>query len=80
MTEAEPFLAQLGEQLTLSIPKKNLVVKSNGFQIETIDPENDALTVIYFFETELGDFSHVELILASPGNPVLAAVPVADNP
>jgi hypothetical protein len=77
--EAEQFLTQLREQLRLSIPKNNLVVMSSGFQINQIDADHHLIEVVYFFDTSLEDFSHVELILSGSGNPLVAPVPVASH-
>lgn len=70
----EPLLTQLGDQLTLSIPQRNQTVESSGFLIK--GREAGDLHALYFFNADVGDFSHVELILAGPGNPALAPVPV----
>lgn len=75
--EAELFLSQLRQQLSLSIPSQNMVVNSTGFQLEKIDRDAQTIDVIYFFEAALEDFSHVELILSGPGNPIFAPVPVS---
>jgi hypothetical protein len=86
-TSFEPFLGQLREQLTLSIPERNLIVTSNGFRLADSDgpdlagqdhltTENHTLEVFYFFNADLEDFSHVELILSGQGNPLFAPVPV----
>lgn len=77
--DVEPFLTYLGQQLTLSIPRHNLVVTSSGFQIENVDTQKRSIEVIYQFEADLKDFSHVELILTGTGNPVFAPVPVAGH-
>lgn len=78
-TNTEPFLTLLEQRLTMSIPQKNLVAGSNGFQIIDIAPQTQSVEVIYFFEVELGNFSHVELMVANPGNPLLATVPVVNQ-
>ncbi len=74
--DLEPFLVYLREQLRLSIPKRNLIVTSSGFRLENSDSENRTLDVLYFFNADLEDFSHVELILSGSGNPLFAPVPV----
>lgn len=74
--ELEPFLIQLREKLLLSIPKRNLVVTSSGFRLENSDSQNRTLEVLYFFNADLEDFDHVELIFSRPGNPLFAPVPV----
>jgi hypothetical protein len=71
-----PFLEQLGQQLSLSIPEQNLVVPSDGFRLEARDDGNSTLNVVYAFNVDLGNFSHVELILSGQGNPMFAPVPV----
>ena len=80
-TSLEPFLGQLREQLTLSIPERNLIVTSDGFRLADSDGpdlagQNLALEVFYFFNADLEDFNHVELILSGQGNPLFAPVPV----
>jgi hypothetical protein len=72
----EPFLVQLRQQLSLSIPKRNLIVTSSGFRLENSNPQNRTLDVHYFFNADLENFNHIELILAQPGNPLFAPVPV----
>jgi hypothetical protein len=74
--EADPFLTQLGAQLTLSIPQNNLTAGSVGHQVESSDPVKQSVTVNYRFNASLGDFSHVELLLTNAGNPIIAPVPV----
>ncbi len=75
-TEPEPFLIQLQKQLSLSIPKRNLIVASSDFRLESTDSQKRSLNVLYFFNADLEDFDHVELILSQPGNPLFAPVPV----
>jgi hypothetical protein len=72
----DPFLAQLREQLTLSIPEQNLVVTSAGYQLADKNPINRTLKVSFTFNADLENQSHVELILAGPGNPIIMPVPV----
>lgn len=72
----EPLLAQLREKLTLSIPERNLVITSTGFKQEETNTNGRALVVIYFFNADLEDFRHVELILSGQGNPLVIPVPV----
>lgn len=78
-TETELFLTELGRQLSMSIPKHNKIIASDGFKITDIDPPAHSVEVIYFFKINLEDFNHVELVLASSGNPIFAPVPVAGN-
>lgn len=73
----EAFLVELGSQISLSIPQKNLTASSTHFQLTHTDPDSAAASVSYFFNARLEDFSHVELILSAGGNPVYAPVPVA---
>ena len=73
----EAFLTQLEQQLKLSIPQHNLVVAGNGYRVDKIDLPAHSVEVVYFFGVDLEDLAHVELILAGPGNPIVAAVPVA---
>jgi hypothetical protein len=75
-TGPEAFLAQLREHLSLSIPKHNLIVTSTGFSLQNSDAQQHTLEVLYFFNVDLEDFSHIELILSRPGNPLFAPVPV----
>ena len=77
--ELEPFLAYLQGQLTLSIPKRNLVITSSGYTLENSNAAEQTLTVTYSFKADLEDFSHVELIIAGVGNPLFAPVPVENN-
>jgi hypothetical protein len=73
----DPFLAQLRHQLTISIPERNLIVTSSDYQLASIDQEAEAtIRVRYTFNVNLEDFAWVELILAGPGNPQFAPVPV----
>jgi hypothetical protein len=72
----EPFLAQLRERLTLSIPERNLIITSSGFRLEERDSKNRTLEVLYFFNADLEDLRYVELILSGQGNPIFAPVPV----
>jgi hypothetical protein len=78
-TETELFLTELGRQLSMSIPKYNMIIASDGFQITNVDSQTHSVEVIYLFKANLEDFSHVELVLASSGNPIFAPVPVAGN-
>jgi hypothetical protein len=78
-TNTEPFLTLLEQRLKMSIPQKNLVSAGNGFQIIDIAPQTQSVEVIYFFDVDLRSFSHVELIIANPGNPLLATVPVVSQ-
>ena len=75
-SNAEPFLLRLREHLSLSIPERNLIVTSTGFRLETHDAQQRSLEVSYLFNADLEEFSHVELILAQPGNPIFVPVPV----
>jgi hypothetical protein len=75
--DAEPFLTQFHQQLTLSIPQHNLIVTSSGFRLESIDSQNYSMEVICSFNADLEDFNHVELILSSMGNPQFVPIPVA---
>jgi len=72
----DPFLTQLRQQLTLSLPRRNLIVTSSGYQGEQVNPETSSLTVVYTFNADLEDFDRAELIFAGPGNPQFAPVPV----
>ena len=72
----EPFLAQLRQQLTLSIPERNLIVTSSGYYLESSDVERITLRVRYSFNADLEDFDHVELIVSGQGNPQFAPLPV----
>ena len=67
---------QLRQQLTLSIPQRNLIVTSGGFEVADSNAINRSLSVSYFFNADLEDFSHVELILSGQGNPVFVPVSV----
>ena len=78
-TELKSFLTRLGQQLTLSIPKQNKIVKSDGFRVEDVDTQNNTVEVVYLFKTDLANFSHVELILSSSGNPLFMPVPVTTD-
>ncbi len=73
---AEPFLAQLQQQLQLSIPRRNLAVTSSDFRLQNSDPQQHQLNVLYFFAADLEDFNQVELIFTQPGNPLFVPVPV----
>jgi hypothetical protein len=77
--DVEPFLAQLRAQLTLSIPKRNLVVPSSGYRLEKSHVAGQTIEVRYNFNADLEDFSYVELIVAGVGNPQFAPVPVERN-
>ena len=77
--EAEPFLAQMRPQLTLSIPKRNLVVTSSGYRLEKSNAAEQTMMVTYNFNADLEDFSHAELIIAGVGNPQFVPVPVERN-
>ena len=76
--DLEPFLKFLQQQLSLSIPRQNLVAPSSDFQLESADLQNYTVDVTYFFEVNLSGYNHVELIIANPGNPIFVAVPVAE--
>jgi len=71
-----PFLTQLREQLTLSIPEQNLVVTSAGYQLIDKNPINRTIKVSYTFNADLENQAYVELIIAGPGNPLVVPVPV----
>ncbi len=73
---AESFLAQLKEKLTLSIPEQNLIITSSGFEFNTPYPDSQTLQISYFFNADLENLDHVEVILAGPGNPLFMPVPV----
>lgn len=75
-TGSDPFLMQLKKQLTLSIPERNLVITSTGFQLNDRDPINRTLKISYFFNTDIETLNHVELILSGPGNPLFMPVAV----
>ncbi len=75
-TNLEPFLAQLRQQLTLSLPNRNLVVTSSGFTLEQGNVAEKTLRVVYSFNANLEDFNSVEVILSGRGNPTIAPVPV----
>jgi len=77
-TRLEPFLEQLRHQLSLGLPRRNLVVTSSGYRLEQSDAQNQEAEVIYFFNADLEDFSHAELVIAGPGNPLFAPVPVEE--
>lgn len=72
----DPFLAQLREQLTLSIPEQNLVVTSAGYQLVDRNPINRTIKVSYTFNADLENQTTIELIIAGPGNPLVVPVPV----
>ena len=73
----DPFLTQLRQQLTFSIPKRNLIVTSSGYQFGSKNLDEKTISVSYFFNADLEDFARVELILRGQGNPQFAPVPVA---
>lgn len=75
----EPFLTQLGQRLALSIPQRNTTIPSDRFHLEHSDAAQRTLEVLYFFQADLEDFAHVELVLSGQGNPAFAPVPVEDN-
>ncbi|MBN1995659.1 MAG: hypothetical protein JW953_23430 [Anaerolineae bacterium] len=75
-TNLEPFLALLQTQLNLSIPERNLVVTSSGFNLIDSDKQKHTLEVQYLYNADLENLSHIELILSGQGNPVFAPVPV----
>ncbi len=77
--DAQAFLTRFGQQLKLSIPQQNLVTASAGFEAQSLSPQTQSIEVIYFFEVDLKELDHVELVLSSPGNPLFAAVPVANK-
>lgn len=72
----EPFLAQLQHQLSLGLPRRNLVVTSSGYRLNQSDSQNQEAEVIYLFKADLEDFSHAELVIAGLGNPLFAPVAV----
>ena len=72
----EPFLAELGQRLSLSIPQRNATAPSNSFRLEQSDADQRTLDILYFFQANLENFSHVELVLSGQGNPAFAPVPV----
>ena len=76
--ELEPFLAQLREQLTLSIPKRNLVVTSSGYRLEISNRDEQIVNVVYLFNADLEEFSHAELIISGVGNPLFSPVPIEE--
>lgn len=75
----EQFLARLRQQLTLSIPKRNLVVTSSGLHLLESSPADRTVKVVYYFNADLEDFAHAELIIAGEGNPLFAPVPVKET-
>lgn len=79
-SEREPFLVQLREQLSLSIPERNLIITSSGFQPASEDAQNQTLDVDYFFNADLETFGYIELIFSQPGNPYFVPVPVEREP
>jgi|GEM_PF-2130991 len=74
--DLEPFLTQVRQQLSLSIPERNLVVGSSGYQLETTEPTKQRAELFYFFEADLAGFDHAELIFSGVGNPLFVPVPV----
>jgi len=76
--ELEPFLAQLREKLTLSIPKRNLVVTSSGYRLANSNRDEQTVNVVYLFNADLEDFSVAELIISGVGNPLFAPVPIEE--
>lgn len=78
-TELTPFLTQLGQQLVLSIPQHNKVIKSDGFRVERVDLENGTVEVVYLFQTPLEEFNHVELVISGVGNPLFVPIPVIND-
>jgi hypothetical protein len=76
--ELEPFLAQLREQLTLSIPNRNLVVTSSGYRLENSNRDEQIVNVVYLFNADLEEFSHAELIISGVGNPLFSPVPIEE--
>jgi hypothetical protein len=72
----EPFLAQLRQQVTLSIPNRNLIVTSSGYELENQTQEPGVLRMSFDFNANLEDFNRIELILAGQGNPQFVPVPV----
>jgi hypothetical protein len=76
--DLEPFLTQLRQHLTLSIPKRNLIVTSSGYEVEKHDGTNQNMKVYYLFNADLEDFSHAELVFSGTGNPLFAPVPVME--
>jgi hypothetical protein len=76
MGDLEPFLAQLQQQLSLSIPERNLVVASSGYQLASGQPTPQQVELLYFFEADLAGFDHAELVFSGVGNPLFAPMPV----
>ncbi|MEM7343868.1 MAG: hypothetical protein AAF485_06465 [Chloroflexota bacterium] len=72
----EPFLAQLRQQLTLSIPEENLIVTSSGFELGQYEAASNTLNVSFFFNAALETQNHIELIVAQAGNPLFVPIPV----
>lgn len=72
----EPFLAQLRGQLRLSVPNQNLVVTSSGYELQHSSRPEQTIDLIYFFNANLEDFAHTELVISGQGNPQYAPVPV----
>jgi hypothetical protein len=75
----EPFLTHLQRQLTLSIPSRNLTVTGSEFRLRNSDIQNRTVDVVYFFNVDLEDTGHAELMISGQGNPILAPVPVVDD-
>jgi len=73
----DPFLTQLREQLRLSVPNQNLIVTSSGYELRDSNRPEQTIDLIYFFNANLENFDHTELIIFGPGNPQYAPVPVA---
>ena len=76
--DIEPFLVQLRQQLTLSIPERNLIVTSSGYRLLDWNAEEHVLSVAYYFNADLEDFRHIELVLSGQGNPLFVPVPVEE--
>jgi hypothetical protein len=74
--ELEPFLAQLGQALTLGLPRRNLIVTSSGYRLLASRPTERTVKIVVFFNADVEDFSHVELAFSGRGNPLYAPVPV----
>lgn len=74
--DLEPFLAQLQQQLSLSIPERNLVVGSSGYHLTTGGPTGRQVELVYFFEADLAGFDHAEVVFSGVGNPLFAPAPV----
>lgn len=72
----DPFLAQLRQQLRLSIPQRNLIITSSGYQLVQQNTAEKSLEVTFSFNADLETFDRVEFMFAGQGNPQFAPVPV----